>query len=343
MKCLECNYESNAANQLSRHINKIHGAENYYENHFKTSSEGFCKICNKPTQFVHINNGYKNCCSKECSIKYTHQQTTAGNLKKYGVENAFQRKDIKIKIKKTNQERYGVDMPLQNKEIKQKAYDTMKELYGGKTTCESFILNEKRKETNIAKYGVSEPAASSEIQDKIKQTNEEIYGCENPMGNVKIRAKRKRTMIKRYGSEHALKNMECRIKFKNTCLSKFGVEYPMQNPDSFYKQQKSGFGAKLFAKNLYYRGTYEYDFLEKYSSIFIIKNATRIKYEFQGKQKNYYPDFYIPSLNLIVECKNSYLAKRDKDQIEAKKSAVISNGFKFIIIIDMDYSEFKKY
>ena len=342
MKCLECSAEYVDFKGLNRHINKFHDGETYYIKYIKSTEEGFCKICNKPTIFFHLNNGYKNTCSKECSIKYTYEQTKAGNLKKYGVENPYQRKDIKLKIKDTNQERYGVNMPLQNKEIKQKAYETMEALYGAKTTCESKILNEKRQSTNIIKYGVKEFAASEIVQNKIKETNKEIYGCENPMGNKKIRAKRKKTMIKKYGSEHALKNIECRENFKNSCLEKFGVESPMQNPNSFYKQQKSGFGAKVFSENLYYRGSYEHDFLKEYSKLFLIKNADRIRYEFKGKEKIYYPDFFIPSLNLIVECKNSYLITRDKDQIEAKKNAAISNGFTFIMIIDKNYNEFDR-
>ena len=45
-------------------------------------------------------------------------------LEKYGVENVFQNKDIKQKIRKTNYKKYGVYSPLQNKDIYEKAKQT---------------------------------------------------------------------------------------------------------------------------------------------------------------------------------------------------------------------------
>jgi len=69
-------------------------------------------------------------------------------------------------------------------------------------------------------------------------------------------------------------------------------------------------------------------------------NAICIKYTFNGKNKVYHPDFYIPSLNLIVEIKNSYLAEKDKEQIELKKQASINSGFKYIMIINKNYTQF---
>jgi hypothetical protein len=342
MKCLECGQENfKAKNSLYRHIRKIHGCENYYIKFFKKEGEGFCKICNIPTQFVHIDNGYKNCCSTECSNKYTYEQTKNGNLKKYGVENPYQRKDIKKKIKQKNLKNFGVKMPLQNKEIKEKAYKTMEIKYGAKTTLQSNILYLKVKETKKKKYG-----DEKYINDKkIKETNNKKYGCDNPMGNKKIREKRKKTMIKLYGSEHALKNIKCRNKFKNTCNANYGVDYPMQNSSLFEKQQKSGFRLKKYKNTqIFYQASYELDFLKNfYNKYPDIERAFSIKYIINEKTKIYYPDFYIPSLNLIIECKNSYLAKRDSKNIEAKKKAVIDSGFNYIMIIDKDYSKLDKF
>jgi len=70
------------------------------------------------------------------------------------------------------------------------------------------------------------------------------------------------------------------------------------------------------------------------------KNAPRIKYIFKDKEHYYFPDFYIPQLNLIVECKNSHLVKRDKDKIDAKEKAAIANGFNYIMILDKNYNDF---
>jgi hypothetical protein len=94
--------------------------------------------------------------------------------------------------------------------------------------------------------------------------------------------------------------------------------------------------------NIWYQGSYELDFLEKYYNIFIndIQRGLRITYKCNEKQKYYFSDFYIPSLNLIIEIKNSYLAKKDKLILEAKKEACLSQGYQWIMIIDKNYSNF---
>lgn len=137
----------------------------------------------------------------------------------------------------------------------------------------------------------------------------------------------------------AIKNPKRSEKFKQTCLEKYGVENPAQDLNIFFKTQKSGFKLKKYMDtNIYYRGSYELDFLEKYYNKYPdIKNAPSIKYSFEGRNKVYFPDFYIPSLNLIVECKNSYLLKKDKEIIESKKKATILKGYKYLMIVDKNY------
>jgi hypothetical protein len=62
-----------------------------------------------------------------------------------------------------------------------------------------------------------------------------------------------------------------------------------------------------------------------------------------GKQRVYYPDFYLPEFNLLIEIKNSYLLKRDSEIIEAKKKACINAGFEYLLINDKNYKEFYQY
>jgi hypothetical protein len=94
---------------------------------------------------------------------------------------------------------------------------------------------------------------------------------------------------------------------------------------------------------IYYQGTYELDFLEKYYKKFPdIERAPTIHFIFEEHNKVYYPDFYIPSKNLIIEIKNSYLAKKDKKKLESKKQSVKKLGYNYIMIIDKNYSEFNK-
>ena len=133
-------------------------------------------------------------------------------------------------------------------------------------------------------------------------------------------------------------------KIEKTNIEKYGVKNVQQYKEIFDKQQKTAKCSIQFKDTkIHYRASYELDFLEKYYHIYKdIQNAPLIKYKFKDKHKIYFPDFFIPSLNLIVEIKNSYLSKRFKTQLVAKKKATISNGFNYIMITNKRYNKFNK-
>ena len=177
---------------------------------------------------------------------------------------------------------------------------------------------EQIEQTNIKRFGKKYPLQSKEIQDKIKQSN-----------------------LENYGVEYSWQRKDIKNNIKHICLERFGVEHPSQNLDILNKGFKTRFQFHNYLNtNLIYQSSYELDFLEKYYDKYLdIQRGFSIKYEFNGKNKIYHSDFFIPSLNLIVEIKNSYLAKKDKDEIEAKKIAVLNKGYNFILIIDKKYDD----
>jgi hypothetical protein len=119
------------------------------------------------------------------------------------------------------------------------------------------------------------------------------------------------------------------------------VENPAQNREIYEKSLKTRRQIHKFKDtNITYQGSYELDFLEKFYDKIDIENGPSVPYLFEGKNKVYHSDFYIPSKNLIVEIKNSYLFEKDKNKIHAKESSVISNGYNYILILNKDYSEF---
>jgi len=61
-----------------------------------------------------------------------------------------------------------------------------------------------------------------------------------------------------------------------------------------------------------------------------------------NKSHLYYPDFYIPKYNLIIEIKSSWTIITDKNMI-LKEYATIQNGFRYLRIIDNDFEVFKNY
>jgi len=170
------------------------------------------------------------------------------------------------------------------------------------------------------------------------------YSCYNHRFEYSEILKRKNNQEK-YGVDNVFQLEDviskCIIGSRKTCMRKYGVESTSQVKEIHEKTEKSGFKAKKFRNTtLYYRGCNELDFLENYYDKYpYIQNGPRIKYIFEGKEHYYFPDFYIPSLNLIVEIKSTWIAKKQGIEcVKSKEKATIASGFKYIIILDYDYS-----
>jgi hypothetical protein len=316
--CEECHRLCKNIKGLSTHIKSSHkniSIEEYFKKWLIDENDnGKCKICKKPTIFTGFKYFYKNCCSKKCYKKYNIIKSKEGCLKKWGVTNPnkvkeiIQRRIITRNEKKKNNPNYFIEnfKKTKTEKIKNDPY------YQNK-------INTKIKKTWLKHYGVKHISNFIEIKNKIINTKNK-FKKNDPEYQININNKRKQTYIKN-----------------------LGVSSPMQNTKSLEKCQISAFKLQKFkSTNLYYQGLYELDFLEnfyyKYPDII---RAHSIKYTFCNKIKYYHPDFYIPSLNLIIEIKNSWLAKRDKNIIEVKKNATISKGFNYIMIIDKNYAEFR--
>lgn len=69
--CQICGKEYKSNQPLSKHITSFHNISKqlYYDNYLKSSNEGFCKVCNKPTHFQDITKGYTSYCCKSCQVK----------------------------------------------------------------------------------------------------------------------------------------------------------------------------------------------------------------------------------------------------------------------------------
>jgi hypothetical protein len=306
--CEECGKEVINNQSLSHHINLNHMKfKIYYDKWIREKEDGKCKTCGKETALNRTK--YRIFCSSKCM---------ANN------------KELTLIKRKTKNEKYGNE----NYVNPNKAKKTKKEKYGN----ENYHNIEKIKETKLKKFGNK----NFNNREKAKKTCLEKYGVEIPLQNKDIYIKARNTLLQKSGYKYPLSSENAKTKFKKTCLDRYGFEYPAQNFKIFAKSQKVLL-KKFRDTNLWYQGSYEFDFLEKYYNKFSsIEKSPIIRYFFEGKNKIYHPDFYIPSLNLIIEIKNSYLLKRDKNIIEAKEKATISNGFNYIMILDKNYNEIEK-
>ena len=319
--CEECGKLFGRACELSVHIKKTHKIESklYYDKWLKEDSEGICCYCGNKTEYAghwHKKLGYYKYCCKECMYSKIS------------------------KTKHEKQEKYKLEHPLIIIEKAYKCKECGKSFDYKKTL--SFHINKyhnakiyydkwckKLNDDVCINCGNKTDFVSFSIGYKTKCCKK----CENEYRFMQI----KNVFTQKYGfnmfaSEYFFE------KSRQTCKEKYDVDNPTQNKDILEKAQKSSQKLKQFNTNLWYQGSYELDFLEKYYDKHPdIQRAPSIRYNFSGKQKIYHPDFYIPSLNLIIEIKNSYLYNRDKKQIKAKEKATIANNYNYAMILDKNY------
>jgi len=116
----------------------------------------------------------------------------------------------------------------------------------------------------------------------------------------------------------------------------------MQNAEIFEKAQQNSFRRKEY---IWTSG--EISLLQGYEPIVLKelendgykfndiltspKDMPEITYFFEGKEHRYYPDFYIPSENKIIEVKSDYTLQADWDKNQAKFEATRNLGFDFIL------------
>ena len=157
------------------------------------------------------------------------------NLKRYGVISTFQVDEFRKKAKQTCLERYG-DVDYNNRE---KAAETSYTIYGTRVPAQSESVKEKNKETCLARYGVENVMFVSEIKKKVRETTLKRYGVKNifnlpenkqKANSLLAQTKRKKTMLKNYGVEHPLQSKILKEKSKKTCLERYGVSSASKLP-----------------------------------------------------------------------------------------------------------------
>ena len=335
--CEECEKGFVCKESVSKHVRRYHNitVNDYYEKWFKEEGDGICCECGKN---ISIRQKY---CSKKC------QHKGAGKLNTIKFRN-----QRKIRQEKFNfvclecNERFETSIKFHNHIIKK---------HGIKEYYDKFLKKENEgickicgKETKFTgklcgKFSGYMICCSKQCSNKYRfikrsETNIKKYGNTNPFGSQQVVNKIQETNFKKYGVKYASQTPETIEKTRQTNLKNNGVSWPTQNKEILEKGQKSAKTIKQFKDtDLWYQGSYELDFLEKYYDKLDIERGPSIKYKFKGKNKVYHSDFYIPSLNLVIEIKSSWTLEVD-EEINEKKKATISNGFKYLMILDKDYS-----
>jgi len=306
-ECKICKRVFKNHHAVSNHIRFAHGLKikDYFDQYLKTKENSTCRFCGKDTIWMKGLGRYKQHCNQKCSGNNPHmmEQRKKTCIERYGTDNI---NNTEWKINKTKQvclEKYGQESSVHNLNIHKKAEDTWFKKYGTRTPWKDGIIGRKIKQAIQKKYGVNSSWKIPGVQEKKKQT-----------------------MLERYGVEHS-----------------------MQNYDIFQKGQRNCYRAKQYilpsGKEIYIRG-FEPQFLnmvfeeQLFKEEDIVFHPKGIVYTNKSNtQTYYYPDFYIPKLNLIVEIKSDYTERLDKN-VELKKQAATERGFQYIRIVNNKFEEF---
>lgn len=314
-----------------------------------------CDVCNKEKEITcfSYNRNIEKYGYYACSTKCSKEKKNQTSLDKYGVKYATQTDEVKKQTKETKLLKYG-DSNYINIEKQQ---ITNLEKFGEKTYMNTDSFKLKSQETMISKYGVKYALQNNDIKDKWKNTNKNKFGSDYFMTTPLFKEKSEYTKFNKYGNI----NYNNRDKYIDTCVEIFGVENPMLDDDikkKIYDNNMNKYGVghhmhvseiveKIFMSGLkinqyndtelYYQGTFEKDFLDRYYDKVLITRGNPIKYTYNNTVHIYYPDFYIPEINLIIEIKSTYWYNKHLDKNIAKMNECINQDYKFIFIIDKNY------
>lgn len=272
---------------------------------------------------------------KDTCRKCTYQKQKEIYLQKYGVENQFQRDDVKEKIKQTFKEKYGVEYISQSKDIQHKIKQNNLLKYGVESTSQLETVKEKAKQTCRERYGCDYAMQTEEFQHRLEQTSLEKYGVRRPTMNNDIKKKVESTVIKKYGVKNVSSSPDIRIK---VAKSKY------RNGNQISSKQQNYFHSILGGELNYPFGRYFIDIAFPNDKIAIEYNggghnlSVKLGYISQSKfiqneiyrKKQLYQDGW--KIITLISDKNKILSETDTIKIYEYALQTFKNGRHWIEI-----------
>lgn len=237
----------------------------------------------------------------QTQIKTRQKVVSVHVLQKYGVDNPSKATVIKNKILDVQTEKYG-GLGFASKEIAEKCHKTCLDKYGVEYSSQSEEARSKMKETNLERYGAENVFASEYGKQKIRETNLRKYGVDNPSKSDEIINRRFQTNIGRYGFKSPMKNDEVRKKNKQV------INSPEAREKAYNTMKRNG------SLNV---SSPERDVGLKLKELF-----PDIVSQYRSDVYPYPCDFYVPSLDLYIECHfhwthgGKFFDKSDQNDLE---------------------------
>lgn len=218
--------------------------------------------------------------------------------------------------------------------------------YGFATPLERSEVRDRAKQTLRQKHGVENPFALAAVQEQIRQTNLARYGKVNPSQVEAVQRKKERTTMQNHGVKNPQQSAKVKRRTETTCLKRYGSRFPMQNHTIAHRAFLAGVQRKKYLlpsgkavalagyeaqvlDELLQNGFRESDFdfgLSKLPAIFYHDPTS-------GKRRRYFPDFYVPRLNWIIEVKSPYTYRRERCTNLTKIKACRTLGYTANLLI----------
>jgi hypothetical protein len=185
--------------------------------------------------------------------------------------------------------------------------------------CEGCSLKKKAergKKTCMEKYGVGNVGQSEEIKKKIKDAYQAKYGM-HPLKTDEVKSKRVKTCLEKYGG-HPNQNREVQIKSE---ANSFAYKEYMMPSGTIVKYQG-------------YEDAALDELVQLYDEEDIRIGRTdvpSVNYYIDEKKHVYFPDFFIPHENKIIEVKSEWTIKLLRGNVEEKARATVKAGYTYEI------------
>ena len=341
----------------NRFSDSVSFEESWFRIKHKILIKPICPICGKTINGTR--RGFNKTCSRECGSQLSFNTRKEELLEKYNVENVFQLKEIQEKSKQTFREKYNCEYSFQSAEIREKFKQTCLEKYGVDNPSKNKEIHEKIEKSTFNHFGVTCGCLTISNEER-KRTIEKSfktvkfkYNVENVFCLDEIKEKIKQTCLEKYGVDNPAKSKIVQEKYKRTCLKKYGV-------DNYFK---TDIFKKQFQENLLIKQQKEYISKKKNGTFNSSKEENdsfellKIKYpdiihQYRDERYPFNCDFYIPSLDLFIECQYSwthgghpYNQENDKEKLElweSKNTQYYKNAINTWTIRDVKKREIAK-
>ena len=254
-------------------------------------------------------------------------------MKRYGVKNPTQSKEILKRREINNLDKHGMRNTIMLPAVQEQIRQTNLKNLGVENPFASKVIQRQIKQTHLETLGFEYATQAPEVKAKTRQTNMERYDVSCPLQDPEIHAKAVVTLMKDLGVDNAMKSPEVQAKYRTTMFETFGVEYPYQSPELMERRRlttQEHFGvdfpaqnleiARKAAKNLnksikkiHWKTGQEIVCVASYEAAVVdCWNTNRIDFKWQERilempdGRYYIPDAYLPGLDKWVEIKGFF-------------------------------------